>query len=560
MQHDIDLRITRASYVYIDFDYDKRILKYVKENIPGRKYVKRSKEWKFKLDKHSIRAFFDFLREFDISNPPDEIQDRMKEIIQDVKQREKQKKRNLELVEKDDLPDFQVKGTRRGMELYPFQKVGVKYAVENKNVIIGDQPGLGKTASAINAIHHQDAYPCLVVCPATLKDHWKREWNQWLPRKTCKVQSSKNLDFNCRVSVINYSILWKYRKEIKDWGFNSLILDESHYVKNKDSQRSKAARQIAKSINGPKILLSGTAVVNRPKELINQLKIIDRFKQEFGGFWQFTKRFCNGHDSRYGYYDYDGASNLEELHQRLTSCCYIRRNKRDVLDDLPDKQFSHVVFELDNRKKYRLAENDIAAYMQTFEDCTSEGYANKLAKLAKLRKLSGVGKVKQAKSWISNFLESGEKLVLFAHHKDVISEIMEQFPDALCITGDTPNGDRQNIVDQFQEDPDEKLIVLNMQAGGTGLTLTASSTVAFLELPWTPGEIEQCSDRVHRISQKDAVNIYFLVAENTIDTDMLELLEQKRVVTEAVNAGNRISDDSGNIVDRLIKNIKRKHE
>ena len=555
----INLRITRSDYVYIDFDYDKHTMEYIKENIPGRKYVKRSKEWKFKLDRHSIHAFFDFMKTFDISDPPDKIKDRMKEIIQTVKSREKQQKRNKKLAAKDDLPEFKVKGTSRGMQLYPFQKVGVKYAVENKNVIIGDQPGLGKTASAINAIHHQDAYPCLVVCPATLKEHWKREWKQWLPRKTCKIQSSKDIDFNCRVSVINYSILWKYRKNIKDWGFNSLVLDESHFVKNKDSKRSKAAKQISSSIDGPKILLSGTAVVNRPKELINQLKIIDRFKQEFGGFWKFTKRFCNGHNSPYGYYDYDGSSNLEELHNKLVSSCYIRRNKKDVLKDLPDKQFSRVVFDLDNRRKYMLAENDIATYMQTFESQENRNYVNHLAKLAKLRKLSGVGKIKQAKKWISNFLESGEKLVLFAHHKDVIAEIMEHFPDALCITGDTPNSKRQTIVDRFQK-KDDQLIVLNMQAGGTGITLTASSDVAFLELPWTPGDIEQCSDRVHRISQKDAVNVYFLVAENTIDTDMLSLLEEKRVVTEAVNAGNNVTDGKGNIVKRLIENIKSKHE
>jgi SNF2 family DNA or RNA helicase len=580
---DIDFRITSADYIYLDFDYDKELVNYVKENIPGRKYVKRSKEWKFKLNRNSLPDFLKFLQDWDLdkSDVPRSIQNRMESIIKEAKKVEKQKEKNKRLAEKDEVEDFKVYGLAQGMNPYPFQEVGIKYAVENKNVIIGDEPGLGKTVESIAAMHKQDAYPVLVVCPASLKDNWKREWNMWLPRKTAKVQhSSEGLDLRARVCIINYDILWKYRKKLREHDWGGLILDESHYVKNGSAKRSKAARQIARRIDGPKILLSGTAVVNRPKELINQLKIIDRFEEEFGGFYPFVKRYCDAEQTRWGL-DYDGASNVKELHERLKKLCYIRRNKKEVLEDLPDKQRSYIEFDIDNRKEYDVAEEDLAAHLRkqeiTDEDFLEKiesldaleqqekirkeyganeisGYAEKLMKLAELRKLASKGKLKKAKRWIKDFLKSGEKLVLFAHHKFVIQEIVDEF-DALKIDGSVPVEDRQDVVDKFQNDDSEKVIVLNIQAGGTGLTLTESSNVVFLELPWTPAEVSQAEDRCHRIGQEDSVNVYFLLAKETIDKDMFEVLKKKRIVTEQINAGKDITDEEGNVVKGVIKKI-----
>lgn len=583
----IDFRITSSDYVYMDFDYDRDLINYIKSNIPNRKYVKRSKEWKFKLTKNTLSDFMTLLSDWDIDkdNVPSTIQHRMKSIIEEAKEHEKRKKKNEKIINADEV-DLEVKGLARGMNLYPFQEVAVKYVEKNQNVLIGDEQGLGKTVESIASIHHLDAYPVLVVCPASLKDNWEREWNTWLPRKSTKVQhSSDGLDLRARVVIINYDILWKYRKELKNWGFKGLILDESHYIKNSKAKRSKAARQIAKKIDGPKILLSGTAVVNRPKELINQLKTLDVFKKEFGNFYNFANRFCGAKKTPWGM-DYSGASNLEELHERLAATCYIRRNKKDVLPDLPDKQRQYIEMDITNRKEYDLAEEDLVAYykkaaaedenfLKSISHLTNieqekriidyaeemgrkAEYAEDLMRLSALRKLASKGKMKEVKSWIKDFLETGEQLVVFGHHKEAIEEIVEEF-NALKINGDVPIKDRQQIVDDFQNGKN-RLIVLNIQSGGTGLTLTSSTNVAFIELPWTPGEVAQCEDRCHRIGTKSAVNIYFLLGRNTIDMHMFELLKKKRVITEAVNRGEDITDESGNIIKGVIQKLEEKHE
>jgi intein/homing endonuclease len=264
------------------------------------------------------------------------------------------------------------------------------------------------------------------------------------------------------------------------------------------------------------------------KQKVKSTEIVEKnvnvytIKTETGNYvaYGYCSRNCDAKQTRWGL-DYDGASNIKELHERLKKLCYIRRNKKEVLEDLPDKQRSYIEFDVDNRKEYNMAEEDLAAHLRkqeiTDEDFLEKienldafeqqekirkeyganevsGYAEKLMKLAELRKLASKGKLKKAKKWIKDFLKSGEKLVLFAHHKFVIQELVDEF-NALKIDGSVPVEDRQDVVDKFQNDDSEKVIVLNIQAGGTGLTLTESSNVVFLELPWTPAEVSQAEDR-----------------------------------------------------------------
>jgi SWI/SNF-related matrix-associated actin-dependent regulator 1 of chromatin subfamily A len=461
----------------------------------------------------------------------------------------------------------------------------VEYVERNRRVLIGDQMGLGKTIESLASVHHLDAYPCLVVCPASLKYNWEKEWNTWLPRKTVKVQEAgEGLDLRSRVTVINYDILWRHREELRERGFKGLILDESHYVKNGSAKRSKAARQIAKRVpeDGTVILLSGTAVMNRPKDLVHQLKVLDVFKQEFGTWHGFARRFCEGKQTRWGF-KADGASNTKELHERLVKTCYVRRNKEEVLTELPDKQRKYLEFEIDNRKEYDQAERDIVSYVQK-EAVTDEEFlasiehldehlqnarkrekarkagraaemAETLMKIMNLKKLAARGKMGDVKAWIDDFLEEDVgPLVVFAWHREIVNEIADHY-DAPRIMGDVKASDRQRIVEEFQAG-DHDLIVLNIQAGGTGLTLTESSNLAFVELPWTWSEVEQAEDRIHRIGQENAANIYFLLGQNTIDADVFTMLEGKRVVAEQVNAGRDITDDEGNIVQGVIQKLR----
>lgn len=580
-----ELDITSANYVYIDWDpFDKDVLEDVKE-IPGREFVdtsNRPKQWKFKLNKTTMRPFLQLCNKWDIDIPTS-IKNRMQDIVKEAKQWKRQKEENEQIL-KSEEPDLdKVYGTSRGMQLYGFQRKAVEYVENNEKVIIGDEQGTGKTVEAIGAIQHMDAYPALIVCPATLKYNWQKEWNTWLPRRTAKVQeASEGLDLRGSVSIINYAILWRYRERLREHDWGALVLDESHKVKNGSAKRSKAAKQIARRMDGDtlKLLLSGTAVVNRPKELINQLKILGVFEKEFGNFYSYTKRFCEGHQGRWGW-DASGASNLDELHERLTKTCYIRRDKEDVMPELPDKQRQYIELDIGNRREYDAAEADVAAYIKKeksqggklLEDVDDPDQAaekvyenmgsgqeamSHLVKLMKLKQLAAKGKFNPAKKWIRDFLDNESPLVVFAWHKEIVKGISDAF-DCPHITGDTDNRRRHEIVEEFQ-DGQHDLLSLNMHAAGEGITLTEASNAVFLELPWTWGTVSQCEDRIHRIGTEEAVNIYFLLGRGTIDKDVFELLMNKRVVTEKVNRGKDVKGADSDVISGVIDRLKEKGE
>jgi intein/homing endonuclease len=361
-----------------------------------------------------------------------------------------------------------------------------------------------------------------------------------------------------------------------------------HNCKNSSAKRSKAVRKISKDVPH-KILLTGTPVINQPSEIINQLKILGVFKDVFGGWMQFTDRYCDRQDSQFGQWDISGASNLKELHKRLTGNCYIRRNKRDeaILEDLPDKQRTTVDLEIDNRGKYNDVEENLADHLrekykddeefaETIEhlsDPLQEAHkerhveakvrkamnAEHLVKINELRQTTSKGKMKEAKKWIRNFMDSGEPLLLFAHYKDTTEALAKEF-DCPKITGDVGADRRGEIVDEFQNG-EHDLLVLNIQAGGVGITLTEASNVAFVEIPWTFAQVEQAEDRAHRFGQEDSVNIYFLLANDTIDREMFSLIRQKKVISDQVNKGLDMEDiEQQSVMAGLIERIMKRQE
>lgn len=594
--YEIDTRITRSDYVYLNFPYDRDIISYIKEHIPDRKYVPRTEEWKFKLTVNTLPMFLSLCQLYAV-NLSSRVKKRIRELIEKGKKREKIHNENQRIANQESTDLIDIKGLARGYNLYDFQEVGVEYIVKNRRVILGDEPGTGKSIQIIASIHHEDAYPALIVCPNSLKGNWKNEWNMWLPRKTVKIQdSSKDLDLRSRVTVINYAILHKYKDQLIDRGFKSVALDESHYIKNADARRSKVANDIVKSIDNSKdtlkILATGTAALNRPVELVHQLKTIDRFEDEFGTFMSFAKRFCAAKSTRWGL-DTSGASNTQELHKRLVgSGAYIRRNKEDVIENLPEKQRQSIYVDIDNRREYNFAEKDFPRYYAEKAKDDDElmnrlkSYANNdnelekmlrdemidrkmkadanefLMKLGALRKLATDGKMKHIRSWIDNFLESGEPLVVFAHHRSVTDMIADRY-DCPKITGEVASAARTKAVDSFT-DGEHQIIVLNIEAGGVGLNLHKwkgqnVTNILFAQLSWSWGELTQAENRIHRIgSDSNKVNIYYLLAENTVDEYMMDVLKNKQIVTTSVNEGRDITDDSGNIVEDTIKRIDNK--
>jgi len=420
--------------------------------------------------------------------------------------------------------------------------------------------GLGKTIQALAYLAlHPEHRPAVVVCPASLKLNWKREAEAWLETgdrieivSGGKVHElTKSHELRAGIVIINYDILKKWLPELKRIQPEILILDESHSVKNKKAARSKAAKELA-AVTPHKILLTGTPVLNRPAELWNQLQIIDPAEFPDRRFFNWHLRYAAAHKIKIGSkpdpanpgkwcdrtaWDFSGASNLEELAQSLKTIM-IRRTKDQVLPELPAKRRSTILIPIDNRKEYDKADNAFLEWMAEqngAEVAERASHVEQLAKIEYLRQIAIHGKMKQAIAWIENFLDSGEKLVVFATHKATVHALEREYGTmAVKIDGSVSSEKRQAAVDKFQNDPDTKLFIGNIKAAGVGITLTAASNVAFLELDWTPALLEQAEDRCHRIGQPNAVNIYYLLAENTIDVSIAAMLERKRGVIDQI--------------------------
>ena len=427
-----------------------------------------------------------------------------------------------------------------GGKLMPFQEAGVAYALRRRRAFIADEQGLGKTVQALAAIEGDGAFPAVVICPASLKLNWQRESEKWLPkRRAIVVSGRKPVDLSgYDVVIVNYDVVGAHLSRLVRLKPPALVLDESHYCKNPTAQRTKHVLELAQALPNDALLLAltGTPLVNRPKELVPQLRILGRLP-EFGSGAELERRF--------------GANaERERLHWHLRRSCYVRRLKREVLPQLPDKRRAVVPFDLDNEREYRHAERDLVAWVKdrftSSEELKSRVdsamRAEALVRVNALRQLVGTGKLHAAHAWIHDFLASGEKLVVFAAHRAVQRDLMERFPDAAHILGDDTPPERDAQVRRFQEDPDVLLCVCSLKVAAHGFTLTAASDVAFLELGWTPAEHDQAEDRTHRIGQRDAVTAWYLLAADTIDERMAALIDAKREVVGAVTDGTAPAD------------------
>jgi helicase domain-containing protein len=439
------------------------------------------------------------------------------------------------------------------IEPYEYQQEGIRFGLERRRILIGDEPGLGKTLQSIGIVDTANAYPCLVICPSSLKINWQREFEKFTDKKALVLDNATRTSWPYllgmgmfSVAVVNYESLRKYfvwdikarpRQpfQLKDVVFNrdinifkSVIMDESHRLKDPTAQQTIFTRGIVEGKQW-RILLSGTPVVNHAQDLVAQLAIMGRLIPDFGGRGKFLA-------------DYGENENLHELSDRLYDTCMIRREKAKVLTQLPDKQRTDLHVEISNRDEYDLAAADLAAYLREYTECTDREIRRKmrmeaLVKFMTLRSLASKGKVKQACDFIRNFLANGKPLIVFCSLKEIVKALQKQFPDSVRVTGDDSLNDKQAAVDAFQSG-EAHLIICSIKAAGVGLTLTASSNVAFVEFPWTYADCCQCEDRAHRIGQKDNVNCYYLIGRGTIDPVLYDIIHRKRSIASQIMASD----------------------
>lgn len=481
------------------------------------------------------------------------------------------------------------------LDMYAYQRKGVAFSLDKKRVIIGDKPGLGKTVQAIATVTGADMFPCLVICPASLKKNWQDEWHMWTDRKAMvldnKVKNTWDQFYQVGLAqafIVNYESLKKFFvKEIrKPEGkplrlnhivfkdtiklFKSVIIDESHRVKEIKTQQTKFCKGIT---SGKEMILlaTGTPVINKPKDLVSQLGIIDQLPA-FGGYSKFMARYCSGPQK---------ASNLKELGYKLRTTCFYQRDKKDVLKDLPDKTRQIVRVEITNRGEYEAAERDLMDYLVKFKNADDEKLERAMrgeimVKIGVLRNIAARGKIKAVKEYIRDIMDDGEKMILFAHLKEVVASIKEEFPSAVTVTGSDTLEQKNRAVTDFQkcavcgtkldkhkpvtghewQPSDTNLIICSIKAAGVGLTLTASSRVGFIEFPWTAADCDQCEDRAHRIGARDNVQALYFLGINTIDEKIYEIIQKKRKIAEQITGTQEVIEE--NVIDDIINLFNQK--
>lgn len=524
----------QGNRVVLKMDYDPQLLAKVKTLQNRRCSGPPAWEWSAPVTMETVRL----LREWGFTLDPD-LQAWLAETLAPLEQG----------------ADIKVEGLK-GVP-YPFQLEGIAFLESRKGRgLIADEMGLGKTIQALGWLQlHPEARPAVVVVPASLKLNWAREANKWMARPDVRILSGTKADRsvvagNPDLIVINYDILKHWASLLHTLGPKVVVLDECHYIKNRQAQRTKAVRTLCNRV--PHLIaLSGTPITNRPMEAFQAVNLLA--PELFPSFWKYAQRYCGAQHNGFGW-DFTGATNTEELHQRLTGSIMIRRLKKDVLKDLPLKVRTVVPLnDLQGLAQYRAEKARLQAWLQELktqarhnEKAMKQSMAAAMTMFEKLKQAAVKAKMKSVLGWIHDYLETEDKLVIFAHHRVVVEQLMKELApySPVKVDGGVTGPNRQAAVDRFQTDPTCRVFV-GTEAACEGITLTAANATAFVELWWTPGKHDQAEDRVHRIGQeRDSVSAYYLIAEGTIEETIATLLDAKRGVLSKVLDGKEAEDSS----------------
>ena len=371
-------------------------------------------------------------------------------------------------------------------ELKPHQKVASDYIEQHRQLILADDMGLGKTATMLKGIEKRilNGKKFMVVCPASLKMNWCHEIKMWLG-----IDVKPDI-YSGPITVTNYERLRKWLKYAKTDTVDGIIFDEAHYLKNPKSIRHILANECTNHIF-TRYLITGTPMVSGPCDIAALLEIIGLLPL-FGGYESFYKRYCDPIWTGYGW-DYSGSSNTKELHDKLKRFM-IRRTKEECGLVLPKKEIIEINVGTLNQP-----------YADSFEMIEKQTLEVNKRKWA------------FAVQWIINFEAEQKAPVIFVHHKYLMNKLMKRFEGrCVAIYGGQSIEERDKAVQDFQSGK-AHMIFCSLQASATGITLTRSHIVMFLEYLWSPSISEQAMDRVHRISQTNDVKIFELYCKGSIE-------------------------------------------
>ena len=451
---------------------------------------------------------------------------------------------------KDVIIDYEKYSHRPPLE---HQKEAIKSLVENKKFILADDMGLGKTTSTIIAALETGAKKILIICPASLKINWQREIENYSNKPTSIIEGKKWEDGD--FIIINYDIIKNFHDEKKKSDsvllktkFDLVIIDEAHYIQNKQAQRTKLINDFVSNVDRL-WLLTGTPITSRPINYFNLLNLIECPVAK--NWMAYVKRYCNGFQFQAGrrkIWNVSGASNLEELRDR-TAPLVLRRLKENVLD-LPDKIITPVYLRLKSKEYEALMGEYYDWYDKNGE---SDSLTLQFTKLTKVRQVIAEEKVASTIEICENIVEQGKKVIVFTNFTKTLEMILEHFgKKAVRLDGQMSQKERQMSVDRFQNEEDVMVFVGNIKAAGVGITLTAGEAVVMNDLSFLPSDHSQAEDRSYRYGQKNNVLVYYPIFDNTVEGIIYDILKKKKDIFETV-MGDKV--DNGDYVQEILELI-----
>lgn len=489
-------------------------------------------------------------------------------------------------------------------DFYPFQTVGIDYVRKNKRVIIADQMGLGKTIQGIGGILINNSFPCLIVCPKSLRLNWSDEWGTWT-NKRVMILSHKNIDKMpylieqkmIDVVVVNYDGVrtffvdeikevevnegaragTSYKKVYtngKEKMFKGIVLDEAHNCKNRTKIRYKSIKKLFDE-KETRICLTGTPIVKGPQDLASLLDLVGRI-EEFGGHFKFAKQYkdldkkflsiSNKESSELSKKDLTIASDLKALNIKLRSTCFIRREKHQVLKDLPEKFRKVIRVPLENQKDYDHAFFSLQSYLANAGASDAKllaaQAAEMLVKVGILKQLSSKGKIDAVKEFAEDLIEQGEKMIIVCWFNETVQYLKDKLNKfgVVTISGridgrDMKDDEIQESKRKFMNDASINIIIITYGKGGEGHTLTAASKVLIMELGWTYKDQGQVEDRAHRIGQKSEVECYYFLGQDTIDEHIYNIINSRMNLEKEATGGVEEINTTFSVLMKKIKEI-----
>lgn len=482
--------------------------------------------------------------------------------------------------------DIKIPKPENEFDFYNYQKAGVEYMLKHDFTLLADEMGLGKTPSAIGRINlMEDFYKVVIICPNSVKYNWKNEWETWSIHKNKKVcvYNSTNLKMDGDVIIINYEVLnsntnkksEKFRDPSKG-KYNSslvflnmmkqfkkidyLIVDEAHRIKNSSANTTKNIMKLKKFVDKG-AFLTGTPILDKPDDIWNILKFCGLTGKFEKTKINFQKKYCGASfNRRFRRMENDMSkvsnATLSELQIKLRENLMIRRLKRDVLPELPDKIRTIVPIDVPNAFKEQYMNSEISTFdvSSLFDDSSKSTDVNKdtpilkslkpslITELTTFRHEVGMAKVNSVVEFAKSILNQGEKIVIFAHHKNVIEAYEKKLESYGCVKvyGGTKDYERQEAKQKFQTDKTTNVFIGNFRSASEGITLTKSNNLIMAEFDWIPAIMLQAEDRIHRISQESVCNIYYLCANETLDLYILNTIVKKIKIIDKVTEKDNI--------------------